>query len=359
MQFRFLDIPVTIQPAFWLFLLFFCFGFGNLPQMFSLAVILGFSLLFHEYGHALAARKFGRSSEITLEAFGGYASYPGEGLSEGKQFIITLCGPLFTALLIALSYYCLKNQVFAQAYWPNYICYFTMKLNTYWLIVNLAPLQPLDGGKMLRSAMVKYWGGKGDLAALHVGNVVAVIGAIYFLLHQSYVFTLLFVSYGMQNFQACRVHPYRKRTLNAFAQLNEAIRLASEGNVQEARKVFGKLIRSKDPYIENHAVAGLAVLLTQEGQFEEVYRLLSDRDLTQLGDCGFLFYQAAYEVGKYAMVAEHSQQLYQEYPTLQTAVLNANVFARLGDLELSAGWMNTARQFEGFNSGELVLAQRE
>jgi Peptidase family M50. len=181
MNFSFLNIPVVIQPSFWLFLCFFCYNPGSsLTQMAILALVFGFSLLFHEYGHALAAKKMGQSPDITLESVGGYVSYQSRGLSEKQQFIVTFCGPLFTALLIAASYYLLYDDLFSS--WAiRYFLYCTMKLNTYWLIVNLAPLSPLDGGKMAEFFLKKIFREeRGRYLSLLLGNIVAVAGVAYF-----------------------------------------------------------------------------------------------------------------------------------------------------------------------------------
>ena len=45
-------------------------------------IIAGFiSIMVHELGHALMVRKYGLPTAITLQAFGGYASFPAGQLS--------------------------------------------------------------------------------------------------------------------------------------------------------------------------------------------------------------------------------------------------------------------------------------
>lgn len=154
MQFQLFNIPITIRLSFWPFLLF-CSLDANPIYMALLAVIFAGSLLIHELGHGLAALKWGASPAITLEAFGGYTSFS-RSIDEKKHFLITLAGPLFTAFLIALAYYLLKSRLF-ESYWPNVFCYMLMRLNIYWLLINLAPLRPLDGGKMAAYFFQKIW----------------------------------------------------------------------------------------------------------------------------------------------------------------------------------------------------------
>ncbi len=170
--------------------------------MFILALVFFSSLLFHEYGHALTAQKFGRTPEITLEGFGGHASYDGRGLSDREHVLITLAGPLFTAVLIGISYYLLRCQIFAGS--PvNIFLYYIMQLNMYWLLVNLAPLHPLDGGKISEYFFRKWVGSeRGYRWNLMLGNITALFGICYFLLNNNFMFAYLFMFYGWGNLQA-------------------------------------------------------------------------------------------------------------------------------------------------------------
>jgi stage IV sporulation protein FB len=105
-RFKLFGIPVLIHPFLWITLVIIG-GYGaNTPQdilRIGLFVIAGFiSLLVHELGHALTARKFGATVEIVLQAFGGYAAYSGVYLNRPQQFAITAAGPAIQ-LLLALA----------------------------------------------------------------------------------------------------------------------------------------------------------------------------------------------------------------------------------------------------------------
>jgi len=144
-NFTFLNIPVRIEPVFWIFLLF----FSDLYQDFSIeSVIVGFvmivSLLLHEYGHALTAVYFGGKPKIKLEAFGGKAEYNDFGITKTQEAIITLNGPLFESLLIALPYFLLESGFFAKYHYVQYVLYVTMRINILWCLLNLIPVDPLD-----------------------------------------------------------------------------------------------------------------------------------------------------------------------------------------------------------------------
>ena len=128
------------------------------------------SLLLHELGHALRARRDGvEIGGITLWLLGGVARFRGGFPTAGAEFRIAVAGPLVTAGLAA-SFITLAaltrlspaiDGVFA---WLGYI-------NLLLLVFNLLPALPLDGGRILRSAL---WRIKGDHAS--ATRIAAVLG---------------------------------------------------------------------------------------------------------------------------------------------------------------------------------------
>jgi Zn-dependent protease/CBS domain-containing protein len=123
------------------------------------------SLLAHELGHALQARREGMEIDgITLWLFGGVARFKGMFKSAGSEFRIAIAGPLVSLglgggfALIAWGIG-LPAAVDGVASWLGYI-------NLTLLVFNLLPALPLDGGRVFRSAL---WAAKGDYAwATHI-----------------------------------------------------------------------------------------------------------------------------------------------------------------------------------------------
>ena len=129
------------------------------------AVLFFASLLAHELGHALQARREGMEIDgITLWLFGGVARFKGMFKSAGSEFRIAIAGPLVSLVLgggFALIAWGigLPAAVDGVASWLGYI-------NLTLLVFNLLPALPLDGGRVFRSAL---WAAKGDFAwATHV-----------------------------------------------------------------------------------------------------------------------------------------------------------------------------------------------
>ncbi len=124
------------------------------------ALLFFVSLLMHEYGHALVARREGMEIEgITLWLFGGVARFKGMFPSAGAEFRIAIAGPV-----VSLALGCLfvlfawlaraPEAVDAAAAWLGYI-------NLTLLVFNLLPALPLDGGRVLRSVL---WAARHDFA---------------------------------------------------------------------------------------------------------------------------------------------------------------------------------------------------
>jgi Zn-dependent protease len=116
------------------------------------------SLLLHELGHAVVARREGMEIEgITLWLFGGVARFRGMFPSAGAEFRIAVAGPLVTLVLggifVGLAAVSdLPTELDGVFAWLGYI-------NLLLLAFNLLPALPLDGGRILRSIV---WRVKGD-----------------------------------------------------------------------------------------------------------------------------------------------------------------------------------------------------
>jgi Zn-dependent protease/CBS domain-containing protein len=124
------------------------------------ALLFFVSLLMHEYGHALVARREGMEIEgITLWLFGGVARFKGMFPSAGAEFRIATAGPVVSLVLGCLFVLFAwlaraPEAVDAVAAWLGYI-------NLTLLVFNLLPALPLDGGRVLRSVL---WAARNDFA---------------------------------------------------------------------------------------------------------------------------------------------------------------------------------------------------
>lgn len=346
MDFIFLSIPVRIQPVFWIFLLF----FTNLYRDISIVnvivgIVMMFSLLFHEYGHALTSAYFGARPAITLEMFGGYAEYDSSGMKRWQQFLITFNGPLFTGLLIALSYYLLESEVFAANYYIQYVLYITMRLNILWCLLNLMPVSPLDGGRLVQHLLEGKFGAKGYRISLIIGVVSAVL-TVPLLLFEGYNFFGIFLFIlGLQSCQMLRHGVSGKRGESQYSAYLRGLEATSNGDNEKAKQVFKKLIKSDDNYIKQSSIEALAKIYFYENERQKSYELLLKADHNSLNEGKCLLCKLAFERENYEIVGKYAYDIYAIDPSYETALLISKAFSRMNQPGLADAWMSTASQF--------------
>ena len=121
------------------------------------SVLFFASLLAHELGHALVARRCGVPVQgITLFVFGGVARVRREPASARAEALIAGVGPL-VSILLALSFGLLA-WLFGVLHWGAALAGVASTLaavNLSLALFNLLPGLPLDGGRLLRALI---WG---------------------------------------------------------------------------------------------------------------------------------------------------------------------------------------------------------
>jgi Zn-dependent protease len=167
-------------------------GTATYIAMGVVATVLFFvSLLLHELAHSVQARREGMQvSGITLWLLGGVSSFNGMFRSAGAEFRIAAAGPLVTlvigGVMVVLGYaIALPSAVDGVVVWLGLT-------NLFVLVFNLLPAFPLDGGRILRSAL---WRLRGDLgwATRLAGAVSRALGALMIAVG---LVTFLFYGFG-------------------------------------------------------------------------------------------------------------------------------------------------------------------
>jgi Zn-dependent protease/CBS domain-containing protein len=143
------------------------------------------SILLHELGHAVVARRLGlRTRSITLFVFGGVAQLEKDPKDGRAEFWMAAAGPV-ASLALAGLFYTLASLPFlgpAAVAVARYLALINLML----AIFNLVPAFPMDGGRLLRGAL---WGRLGKSRATHVASAAGTFFA--FLLIFAGVFSLL------------------------------------------------------------------------------------------------------------------------------------------------------------------------
>jgi len=122
------------------------------------AVGLFLSIIIHELTHSLVARHYGISIKgITLFIFGGVANIENEPPHPKAEFMIAVVGPLSSFFLCGVAF--LLYTLGEQNGWPvtaNGVLDYLSWMNLILAVFNLIPAFPLDGGRILRSALWKW-----------------------------------------------------------------------------------------------------------------------------------------------------------------------------------------------------------
>jgi Zn-dependent protease len=125
------------------------------------ALLLFASILLHELGHALVARRNGvEIEEIDLWLLGGVARMAGYPKTAGAELRFAIAGPAVTAAIAALfGALALALPGSAPAALRAVVEYQAM-INAAILVFNLVPAFPLDGGRVARALV---WMRNGDV----------------------------------------------------------------------------------------------------------------------------------------------------------------------------------------------------
>jgi len=130
----------------------------------ALSGVLFFSGLFlcvllHEYGHALAARRYGIATrDITLLPIGGVARLERMPDKPSQELVVALAGPLVNIVIAAG----LCAGLWLKGHWPplaslsatsGSLVERLVVVNGFLVLFNLLPAFPMDGGRVLRAIL--------------------------------------------------------------------------------------------------------------------------------------------------------------------------------------------------------------
>lgn len=170
----FLFAPTVLDRAPWL-------GDGAYLVAFLYAVVLFGSVLVHEAAHAGAARLFGMPAKhIVINLWGGHTQFETDATTPGRSFVVAVVGPLSNAALALLAlplWFATREVALADLLLQAFVV-----LNGVVALFNLVPGLPLDGGRVLESAVWKLTGDRntGTVVAGWGGRLVAVGLVLWF-----------------------------------------------------------------------------------------------------------------------------------------------------------------------------------
>lgn len=166
-----LGIPLKVHWSFGLTLLF--VGYVVHLHNLSTAASVGFALLvlvmficviLHEFGHSLAARKYGIDTlDIIISPIGGLARLQDIPEEPIKELVIALAGPAVNVVIAAIVgcylHFILGTDLIPSGDNLELLGYsidflkFVFTINIMLFVFNLIPAFPMDGGRVLRALL--------------------------------------------------------------------------------------------------------------------------------------------------------------------------------------------------------------
>lgn len=175
LRFSLFDMPVTVRGSFLLIAALIGFvGVGDAAQTAAWIVVVFFSILIHELGHAFTARSFGSRVAIELNGLGGLTrwSVPDGEITPGRRALIAAAGSamgLFFGGLVWL----VATQFGPYPRLTAFILESLIYVNVFWGLLNWLPIRPLDGGHLLESFLEKVAPRRAELIAKVVFTATA------------------------------------------------------------------------------------------------------------------------------------------------------------------------------------------
>jgi Zn-dependent protease len=186
---RLVGADLRIRPLFWVSCALLGVVYYQYPEireeiggvaafgLWMAAVLL--SSVAHELGHALAARVFGARPRIVVSGLGDQL-FGLDGLRLWRQTGVALAGPLANGLLFGLFWliteYPLPIERIAHG-WRIFLgqsVWLMLMINSFWGVLNLLPLWPLDGGRLAVVIGEAMLGRRGQILALLLSLVITV-----------------------------------------------------------------------------------------------------------------------------------------------------------------------------------------
>ncbi len=238
---------------------------GFLTVLYIAALFL--SVLLHELGHAVVARRYGiRTIEIVMFPIGGLARLERSPKAR-EELAIAIAGPAVNLVIAALlfGYLMIEGQMvpisnLLQSTDEN-LLHRIGAGNLILAVFNLLPAFPMDGGRILRAVIaLRRSEDEATMIAARAGRWLAVLMGLYGLL--SMQFMLVFIAFFIYLGAAQEGMAASGRSLMEGVQVQEAMvtdfRTLSHGNsIREAADLLLSTSQQDFPVMHGNQVVGL------------------------------------------------------------------------------------------------------
>jgi tetratricopeptide (TPR) repeat protein len=228
-QVRIGRVSITLEPSF-----FFVTGAiglvsGTFEGLVAWLVAVLVSVLVHELGHAAVFVAMGSDAKIRLYSLGGLTSGRVSG-SRWRSIAVSLAGPVAGILLLGVPVWLIQDATTTSQSFIELLLTYTVWASLGWSLLNLLPLQHLDGGNIARSLLEFAIGDRAQVVAPMVSLVTAGACAVVALsLRQPFLalYALIFVPLSLTALRDARNGPARE-------EVDQIHRAIDDGRLPEA-----------------------------------------------------------------------------------------------------------------------------
>lgn len=191
---RIAGIPVILAYSWFVIAAFTVIVYGpvlqhNNPRLgltaylvaFAYAVLLLISVLVHELAHALTAKMYHwPTQKIVLNLWGGHTQFESFTASPGRSVLVAMAGPAANFVLAGGGWLLVSTGSLSGV--ADILANIFVWANLLIGIFNVLPGLPLDGGRLVESAVWKATGSqeKGTIAAGWGGRIIVIALALWF-----------------------------------------------------------------------------------------------------------------------------------------------------------------------------------
>lgn len=237
-------IPVRASLGFLLIVAYYGYSLSGAGVAVAVGLILGFtlSILIHEFGHALVARRYKLAPQIELHFWGGLCQHqPARTNRHDVQIIVA--GPLLQ-ILVGAAVWGFTRVVPPTGMFSYFFVESFLYVSLIWGALNLfAPIWPLDGGQLFRMIMLRLVkpAAKAEKIVHVVGIALAVVVALLgFIVFKTPLLGILGIMWALENIRAYSSGnpvPVRVRSEHADRLLAESAQAIAQDEWHEARRL--------------------------------------------------------------------------------------------------------------------------
>jgi stage IV sporulation protein FB len=242
-------------------------------------LLLFLCVLLHEFGHVLAARRYGvQTPDITLLPIGGVARLERIPEEPSQELIVALAGPAVNLAIAAVLFLLLggilpRESMEVQNSGVSLLARLA-SVNIFLAVFNLIPAFPMDGGRVLRAVLAYRLGySRGTQIAASIGQVVAFgLGLLGLMGNPLLIFIAVFVYLGAASeAHAVQMRQVSRGMLVSDAMITQFETLTPSSRVEDAVQCLIKTTQHEFPVVDG--AGGLRGVLTRD----DMIRALRER----------------------------------------------------------------------------------